>query len=69
MMKLFLGILLLSLGAIGLYTTTALPTIDLTSQHDLFQIMLIEVKRNRLITSAFILIAGLVLLTDHIKSK
>jgi len=65
--KLVLGLMLLIIGIIGLYSTALLPAMPLTSQNDVFQIMLIEVKRNRLITSAFILISGLILIIDSKK--
>lgn len=68
-MKLYLGILLLIIGILGLYSTATSPLFELTHQNELFHVMLVEIKRNRIITSALVLIAGLVLIIERRNEK
>jgi len=64
-MKFYLGVLLLLTGIFGLYLSSLLPAVDFNNSELLS--VLAEAKKNRIIMSIAIMIAGLVIIIDQKK--
>lgn len=64
-MKLYLGIFLLLTGIVGLYLCANIPPVNFSETSLIY--LFSEIKRNRMIMSIALMIAGLIIIIEHKK--